>query len=415
MFHNSRRMTEVISRYGGASHKWHRPSAERICKYWLAGNCTRNPCRFLHPDKVAPVKSVMSSTNFKAKQSALKPIKVVGKRTNEQQSLSKVKNAVDNTEKPSVGKKDDVCSSVLKPSGTLSSGDPKNGQRKICEDWINQSCVYGDECKFLHSWCSGNHISKIAQLEGHQKAITGIILPSDSDKLFTSSKDGTVRIWNCHTGECMLVANMGAPVWCLASEGPWVFAGITNVIKAWNIKTETEFTLNAPGGHVRSLTMVDGALFGGLEGGSIFMWKLNSDATSFESHCLLKGHTGAVISLCWGAGRLYSSSMDKTIRVWDLENMVCINTLQKHSQVVTSLLCWDQFLLSSSFDKTLKVWGCTKANELDVQYTHVEEHGIVSLSGMDDSARNSTLMCSCSDNSVRLYHLPSKRAYFCKR
>ncbi|KAL9245329.1 hypothetical protein vseg_018992 [Gypsophila vaccaria] len=442
-------MAEVMTRraaqptgHGGASYKWIRqqPSAGyvsgTVCRYWAAGNCTRNPCRFLHPDKVAPGNSVMQSNTLKVKQShnALKPLKVVTKRTNEEQNLLKVKkrsspeSAVDNKgyqcggskrpsvegsgtgspEKPSSGKMDvGRTGSPEKPSDVCNNDDSPKRQSKICEEWINNRCVKGDTCQFLHSWCSGNDVFKIAQLEGHQKAVTGIVFPSDSDRLFTSSKDGTVRLWNCHTGKCMTVVDMGAPVWCLASEGPWVFAGITNVIKAWNIKTNAELTLNAPGGHVHSLTMVDGSLYGGLEDGSILMWKLKSDAMSFEGPTILKGHTGAVVSLCWGAGRLYSGSMDKTIRVWNMEKMMCINTLQKHSEEVTSLLCWDQFLLSSSIDKTLKIWACPKAEELDVFYTHIEENGIVSLCGMDDAAKNSTLMCSCSDNSVRLYDLPS--------
>jgi len=124
----------------------------------------------------------------------------------------------------------------------------------------------------------------------------------------------------------------------------------------------------------------------------------------FEATASLKGHTGSVVSLVFGAGRLYSGSMDNTIRVWDLENMQCIHTLNKHSEIVMSLVCWDQYLLSCSLDQTLKVppfplfaifvslasnltcifltiiflsmqiWAATEAGDLEVAYTHNEEH-----------------------------------------
>lgn len=41
------------------------------------------------------------------------------------------------------------------------------------------------------------------------------------------------------------------------------------------------------------------------------MWKTGSS----EVATTLKGHTGAVLSLIVGANRLYSGSMDKTIKV----------------------------------------------------------------------------------------------------
>ena len=84
-------------------------------------------------------------------------------------------------------------------------------------------------------------------------------------------------------------------------------------------------------------------------------WTFNSGTNSFDATALLKGHAGAVVCLVFGAGRLYSGSMDNTVKVWDLKTMQCIHTLDKHSEVVMSVVCWDQYLLSCSLDQTLKV------------------------------------------------------------
>ncbi|KAM0041386.1 putative transcription factor WD40-like family [Helianthus debilis subsp. tardiflorus] len=134
--------------------------------------------------------------------------------------------------------------------------------------------------------------------------------------------------------------------------------------------------------------------------GSILAWKYNAASNCFEPAASLQGHTSAVVTLVVGANRLYSGSMDKSIRVWNLENLQCLQTLTDHRDVVMSVLCWDQFLLSCSLDKTIKVlahhfliyeevfflvykclfcllmqvWAATESGNLEVTYTHNEDH-----------------------------------------
>ena len=52
-----------------------------------------------------------------------------------------------------------------------------------------------------------------------------------------------------------------------------------------------------------------------LQNGTIHAWKANKETNAFEPATTLEGHNGAVVSLTVGDGRLYSGSMDNTIRV----------------------------------------------------------------------------------------------------
>lgn len=57
-----------------------------------------------------------------------------------------------------------------------------------------------------------------------------------------------------------------------------------------------------------------------LQDGSILAWKFNAVANCFEPAASLKGHTLAVVTLVVGGNRMYSGSMDHTIRVsWTLD------------------------------------------------------------------------------------------------
>ncbi|WJZ85849.1 hypothetical protein VitviT2T_005366 [Vitis vinifera] len=264
-----------------------------------------------------------------------------------------------------------------------------------------------DRCQYLHSWFKGHGVFKLAELNGHIKAISGIVLPSGSEKLYTASGDGYIRVWDCHTGHCDGAVNLGGEIGSLISAGPWVFAGIKNVVKAWNIEYCADLSLDGPVGQIYAMVVDHDMLFAGAENGTIYAWKPNKETNAFELATTLGGHNCAVVSLTVGGGKLYSGSMDNTIRVWDLNTLQCIHTLKEHASVVMSLGCWGPYLISCSLDQTIKVWFATEAGNLEVTYTHNEEHGVLALFGMFNSEGKPILLCSCNDNSVRLYELPS--------
>nr|GMD57081.1 zinc finger CCCH domain-containing protein 48 [Ipomoea batatas] len=362
---------------------------QRVCFHWRAGRCDRFPCPFLHRELAAP------------------PPQTQGSLTNGTASS-----------KRSHGYSDDYRGGPRRNTNFNNNWgrNPAHGggnstravtkTEKICTYWVQGSCKFGDNCRFLHSWITGNCFSLLTTLEGHQKVVSGIALPSGSDKLYSGSTDKTVRVWDCQSGQCAGVVNVSGEVGCMLSEGPWIFVGITNLVKAWNAQTAADLNLTGPVGQVYSIVVGNDMLFAGTEDG-ILAWKFNVATNCFEPAASLKGHSHHVVSLVVGGNRLYSGSMDNTIRVWSLETLQCLQILTGHTSVVMSVLCWDQFLLSCSLDKTVKVWVANESGSLEVTYTHQEEHGVLALCGMHDAEAKPVLLCSCNDNTVHVYDLPS--------
>ncbi|KAF5952943.1 hypothetical protein HYC85_010887 [Camellia sinensis] len=336
-----------------------------VCSFWLAGRCTKSPCRFLHPE--SPPSQPPNPSQYRH---------------------SKTWQRVPNNT---------VKNSSISPSERAGSehGSTKKAQKTVCSYWISGNCVHGEKCKHLHSWFSGNGFSLLAKLEGHNKAVTGIALPSGSNKLYSGSKDKTLRVWDCNSGQCVGVVNLLGEIGSMISEGPWVFVGLPDAVKAWNTQTLTDFTLNGPVGQVYAMALGNDMLFAGTQDGTILAWKSNSQSNCPELAASLKGHSHGVVSLVIGADRLYSGSMDTTIRVWDLNTFKCTQTLIGHTGVVMSVLCWESCLLSCSLDGTIKVWVATDGGDLEVTYTHKEDD---KQSPFSSAHATTTLSC--------LYDLP---------
>ncbi|XP_018448936.1 zinc finger CCCH domain-containing protein 59 [Raphanus sativus] len=299
-------------------------------------------------------------------------------------------------------------SSYVSDRGSNDRGSPKS-KECVCKFWKAGNCKKGDHCSFLHSWTSLPGMLMLASLEGHKKDLKGIALPQGSDKLFSASSDGTLRIWDCHTGQCVHTINLQAEAGSLMSEGPWVFLGLPNAVKAFNVQTSKDLHLNGVVGQVRAMTIGNGMLFAGTSSGSISVWKANdTDSDPFTYLTSLEGHhSGEVTCFVVGGQRLYSGSLDRTIKVWDLNTLECTMTLRQHTDAITSLLCWDQYLISSSLDGSIKVWACSENGSLKVTSTHRQEQSVHTLCGMSDGEGKPIMFCSYQNGTVSICDLPS--------
>jgi WD40 repeat protein len=62
---------------------------------------------------------------------------------------------------------------------------------------------------------------------------------------------------------------------------------------------------------------------------------------------------------------MFSGSYDKTVRVWDVDNLTCLATLQGHSGAVRALAASPTLVFSGSDDTTIKVGSAVQAHAGD--------------------------------------------------
>jgi len=175
--------------------------------------------------------------------------------------------------------------------------------------------------------------------QGHRFAVTCVCLSSDDTTAYTGGKDCTVVRWDVETGKKA------------------VFPGSRNRFDC--------------GGHfeqVLSVCLIEPRSLLASVGVDrvVRFW---DHRAPHRSTCqdTLSGHTGSITGVVAEAdgSQLYTSSMDKSLKLWDLRTKRCVDTLFGH---VSGIGCMDMFTkgrpVTGGTDKTVRLWKVDKETHL---------------------------------------------------
>ncbi|KAK1626402.1 hypothetical protein QYE76_000717 [Lolium multiflorum] len=159
-------------------------SSGKVCHHWRVGRCNRFPCPFLHSE--LPEATANSS------------------RPNQTDGPGAGGHVWRNPNSGGGG-------GGRGGSGSNRWGRGPGGADVAARNWVQdrpckyflagEHCSYGERCRYPHTYCMSNSITLLTPLQGHEKVVTGIALPNGSRKLYSWSRDGTVRLWDCQTGQ----------------------------------------------------------------------------------------------------------------------------------------------------------------------------------------------------------------------
>lgn len=142
-------------------------------------------------------------------------------------------------------------------------------------------------------------------------------------------------------------------------------------------------------------------------GSSIGIWIYEIRQDMVKEIDLLTGHTDSVYTIAYSRdGRMLASgSWDNTIRLWDGQTGLLIETLEGHTDKVNCVVFSGDgnFLASGSNDKTVKLWDIETG---DVSYTNTDHTD--SVTSVAFSPNGNFLASGSKDKTIGLINVQTK-------
>ncbi len=250
--------------------------------------------------------------------------------------------------------------------------------------------------KIWNPFLSSSNWTLIQTFTGHTNYVKSLEWINE-DTISSGSCDNTIKIWSISSGQAILSINVNSYVLSLKllSDRIHIAAGLswyTNNINIYNINDGSlRATLSGHKNEVNDLVLIsDGLLASASRDSTVRIWNL----TTFTSKFILNGHiSGQVVSRLKqiNSNLLASCSSDSTIKLWNITDGTLVRSLENHTSYVTNVDLLEEnngrlkgenmtIIVSSSMDKSIKIWNTANGECLSTLQTGFYLSSMVVLS-----------------------------------
>jgi len=220
----------------------------------------------------------------------------------------------------------------------------------------------------------------------------------DSNNLITASDDGTLKVWNTTTFECLDTISIRSEGMCLLKtrSGRHLLCGFEDgfieVRQLSDLSLVSSIDLigsRARRWPVSSLCELDDGTF---VAALIDLKRFHALSVGKEKGCgvgvvlqTFSGHTNRVTTVIeLKHDIIVSASLDEKVKMWRVSSSECLRTLTQHDDYVFGLvkLTKEGYFASGSMDRTIRVWN-EKGNDIAIYQT---ECAVVAMTRLEDGS-----------------------------
>ena len=269
------------------------------------------------------------------------------------------------------------------------------------EEFLVTGDINGEVC--LWDWRKSQLLFKS---HTHKTIVESITFSPDSCKIASSSRDGTIKIWDVSNGQCILTLNSPNQYTVknlvFNQDGSKLFAYSHKQIISWNLDTGESKILIESDSRIFSLCISFQAdiLTFGCEDGVLYIWDLNTE------ECINQFYSDRSIILSVRITNkhdiLACSIKDKIVKIWDLNNSEPIETLKSQSYNISliDISSNGQYLATGSGEKIIKVWDISTGLYLQSLSGHLSEINAITFSN-----KNKILATASVDRTVKIWDI----------
>ncbi len=248
------------------------------------------------------------------------------------------------------------------------------------------------------------------QIAAHKGAVRSIAFTGDGKRLISSGSDGAVKIW--HTDNSALVSTItlrhGAATATAAFGSRLLTGHVNGVIALWSLETGKliqEYQRNkVPVWALAFAGSMDRFIAAGHDW-KIALWDLRAGSQTVH---LFEDHTNAVQSLAFSEKRalIVSGGADKTVRLWDFDDLELIRTYRGHRDFVVAVAISPdgRKLAGANLKGRIRLWS-TKSRRLWRLYRRHKGP----VTSLIFSPNGGILASAGADGTVRLWDTNKRR------
>ncbi|GLC43849.1 hypothetical protein PLESTB_000914900 [Pleodorina starrii] len=288
------------------------------------------------------------------------------------------------------------------------------------------------------------NLALLKTIQAHSGAVTCLSYDQATNALFTGSKDGKIKQWDCNSGQIVHEESLNGQVDAILFIQGFLFVAYVKgsdprnqdgIINFYN--TAAGKTQMIPGhrGHINQMLAFNNLLFSCGQDCSIRVWGMEGEAFVCK-HILDKdkgGHTHPIYAFEIINGFLVSGDSSGCLKIWDSNTGMCAQTLPNaHAGIISSILQYGSNILTGSADGSMKVWellsppvptAVVKAEPIDSYFgddgagrgggryrSGGSPNSILTMDGSPDNKGESILAVSTLHNGVNVFNVDQSMA-----